>query len=126
MQSKTTPKDIEEYLAMQPESMRPLLEKLWQTILKAAPKAEEVISYQMPAFKYHGPLVYFALFKKHIGFFPTSTPIPAFKKELTNYKCSKGTIQFPLDQPIPWSLVSKIVKFKVKENKLKSVKRKKL
>ena len=117
MQSKSTlPKDIDEYIAAQPESLRPVLEKLRQTILKAAPKAEEVISYQMPAFKYHGVLVYFAVFKKHIGFFPTPSPIPVFKKELASYKCSKATIQFPLDQPIPWSLVTKIVKFKVKEN----------
>ncbi len=107
---------IDEYIGAQPEGIRPRLEKLRRTIKKAAPKAEETISYGMPAFRMNAVLVYFAAFKDHIGFFPTSSPIPVFKRELTGYKTSKGTIQFPLDRPIPFGLVTKIVKFRVKES----------
>jgi uncharacterized protein YdhG (YjbR/CyaY superfamily) len=107
---------IDDYISSCPEEVRPKLEKLRQTIRGAAPGAEESISYRMPAFTWHGPLVYFAAFKTHIGFFPTSSPIPVFKKELSPYKTSKGTIRFPLDRPIPFDLVKKIVRFKVKEN----------
>jgi len=85
-------------------------------IKKSAPQAEETISYQMPAFKLNGNLVYFAAFKDHIGFFPTSSGVAAFKKELSKYATSKGTIRFPLGKPIPFDLVRKIVKFRVKEN----------
>jgi len=83
---------------------------------EAAPEAVEVISYQMPAFKLNGILVYFAAFKNHIGFYPTSSGIEQFKKELSPYKWSKGAVQFPLDKPIPFALVKKIVIFRVKEN----------
>ena len=93
-----------------------MLEDLRQTIRKAAPKAEEVISYQMPAFKFHGMLVYFAGFKNHIGFYPTSSAIKAFNKELSAYAGAKGTVRFPLDKPIPVGLITKIVKHRVKEN----------
>jgi len=106
---------IDEYIRAQPKEVQPTLERLRQTIKKAAPEAEEAISYGMPTFKMRGPLAYFAAFKNHVGFFPTSTPIPVFKKDLAAYKTSKGTIQFPLDRPIPYGLVMKIVKFKVKE-----------
>jgi uncharacterized protein YdhG (YjbR/CyaY superfamily) len=109
-------RNIDEYIALQPLSIREELEKLRSTIRSAAPKAEEVISYQMPAFKFHGMLVYFATYKNHIGFYPTGSGIAAFKKELVNYKTSKGTVQFPVDKPLPLSLISKIVKFRVKEN----------
>jgi uncharacterized protein YdhG (YjbR/CyaY superfamily) len=117
-------KDIDAYIEVQPESVRGVLEKFRQTIRKAAPAAEEVISYQMPAFKYHGMLVYFAAWKNHIGFYPVSSGIKEFKKELSAYEVSKGTVKFPLDKPIPFGLISKMVKFRVQENlekvKLKS------
>lgn len=93
-----------------------MLEELRQAIKLAAPAAEEVISYQMPAFKYHGVLVYFAAYKHHIGVYPTSSGIAAFKKELSVYKGAKGSVQFPLDKPLPLALIKKIVKFRVKEN----------
>ena len=109
-------KDIDEYISMQPENVRRSLEKMRQAIRKAAPKAEEVISYQMPAFKYQGALVYFAAFKTHIGFYPMPSGIEAFKDELSVYKGAKGTVQFPHSSPIPLGLIGKIVKFRVKEN----------
>ena len=115
MKSKA-PKDINGYIAGFPEETQVILEKLRRTIRKAAPEAQEVISYQMPAFKYQGILVYFAAYKNHIGFYPTSTGIAAFKKELSAYQTSKGTVRFPIDKPLPLDLTSKIVKFRVKEN----------
>jgi uncharacterized protein YdhG (YjbR/CyaY superfamily) len=103
-----------------------ILQKLRATIKKTAPAAEETISYQMPAFKYHGMLVYFAGYQNHIGFYPTSSPMKVFKDRLTNYKTSKGAIQFPIDKAIPLTLVKDIVKFRLKENlekKLQNIKR---
>lgn len=107
---------IDEYIAAQPLAHREKLELLREAIRKAAPSAQEVISYRMPAFKQHGVLVYFALFKEHIGFFPTGSGVAAFQKELSAYKTSKGTIQFPLDEPLPLSLVAKITRFRAKED----------
>ena len=107
---------IDEYLAAQPPGIREKLKKLRQTITKAAPEAEEVISYQMPAYKFHGMLVYFAVFKNHISFFPTSSGVQFFKDRLTAFEISKGTIKFPLDKPLPLKLVAEIVKFRVQEN----------
>lgn len=107
---------IDDYIASCPEDVRPKLEKLRRAIRSAAPEAEETISYRMPAFRLNGPLVYFAAFKTHFGFFPTSSPIPVFKAALASYETSKGTIRFPLDRPIPFDLVKKIVGYKVKEN----------
>jgi uncharacterized protein YdhG (YjbR/CyaY superfamily) len=107
---------IDEYIETFPVEIQSILEKLRRTIRKAAPEAAEVISYQMPAFKQNGVLVYFAAHQNHIGFYPTSSGIAAFKKELSAYKGSKGAVQFPLDQPLPFDLVEKIVKFRVKEN----------
>lgn len=107
---------IDEYLAAQPPDIREKLKKLRQTITKAAPEAEEVISYQMPAYKFHGMLVYFAVFKNHISFFPTSSGVQFFKDRLTAFEISKGTIKFPLDKPIPLRLVAEIVKFRLQEN----------
>jgi uncharacterized protein YdhG (YjbR/CyaY superfamily) len=92
------------------------LEKIRAIIREAAPAAVEAISYQMPTFKLEGNLVHFAAFKKHIGLFPTPTGTEAFKKELTPYKAGKGSIQFPLDKPIPYDLIKEIVAFRVKEN----------
>ncbi len=87
-----------------------------QAIRADAPEAEEVISYQMPAFKQNGVLVWFAVFKDHIGFFPTALGVEEFKEELSGYVVSKGTVRFPLDKPIPLDLAKKIVTFRVKEN----------
>ena len=111
-------KNIDAYIAAQPENLRPLLVQMRQTIRKAAPKAEEVISYQMPAFKYYGMLVYFAAWKTHIGFYPAGR-LEAFEKELSGYERAKGTIRFPIDSPLPFGLISKIVKFRVKQNEVK-------
>jgi uncharacterized protein YdhG (YjbR/CyaY superfamily) len=112
-------KTIDEYIQTFPENIQAILEKMRQTIRKTAPESAETISYGMPAFKLHSILVYFAAAKNHIGFYPTASPIVAFKKELSSYKTSKGAIQFPLDRPIPYDLVEKIVKFRVKENSAK-------
>lgn len=110
-------KDIDSYLALVPAHLRPLLHKLRQTIRKAAPKAEELISYGMPAFRYHGMLVYFAGFKDHCSFFPgNASLINEMKDELKGFKTSKGTIRFSVDNPLPASLVTKMVKARVKQN----------
>ena len=87
-----------------------------ETIKKAAPNAEETINYQMPTFTLHGNLVHFAAFKNHVGFYPTPTGIENFKKELSLYEGAKGSVKFPLDKAIPYALIGKIVKFRVKEN----------
>ena len=113
---KTTFSNTDEYIALFPENIQSILQKLRTTIKKAAPGAEEVISYKMPAFRLNGMLVWFAVNKEHIGFYPTASPIKAFKKELSGYKTSKGAIQFPLNKSIPFSLVKDIVKFRMKEN----------
>jgi uncharacterized protein YdhG (YjbR/CyaY superfamily) len=112
-------KSVDEYFNTVPENVRPLLEKLRKTILKAAPGAEEVISYQMPALRLHGMLVFYAAWKEHIGFYPASAGMKNFEKELTPYKRSKGTIQFPLNEPLPLDLITRIVKYRVEENKAK-------
>jgi len=114
--NKTIAKDIDEYIASFPKDIQEILEKLRTTIRKAAPDAEEIINYQIPTFTLKGNLVHFATFKKHIGFYPTPTGIEAFKKELSAYEGAKGSIKFPLDKPIPFDLISKIVTFRVKEN----------
>lgn len=109
-------KDIDSYIVEQVPDVRERLEQIRQAIKTTAPKAEEVISYGMPAFKYHGMLVYFAAFKNHIGFYALPSGNEAFQKELSAYKQGKGSIQFPLDKPVPLALIKKIVKFRVKEN----------
>jgi uncharacterized protein YdhG (YjbR/CyaY superfamily) len=111
---------IDEYISAQPLEKRASLEKIRSIIQKAAPKATEVISYGMPAFKQDGILVYFAAFKNHYGFFPTASPIVIFKKELVPYKTSKGAIQFPTDKPIPIKLIQAIVKLRIIQNKEKT------
>jgi uncharacterized protein YdhG (YjbR/CyaY superfamily) len=113
---KTTFKDIDDYISIQTPEVQILLEQMRQTIKKAAPEAEEVISYSMPAFKYHGMLVYFAAYKNHIGFYATPTGHSEFKEELSTYKQGKGSVQFPLSQPLPLDLISRIVQFRGKEN----------
>jgi uncharacterized protein YdhG (YjbR/CyaY superfamily) len=109
-------KNIDAYIAGAPEDIRPVLEKIRETIRAAAPEAQETISYSMPAFKLNGVLVYFAAFKDHIGFFPTAEGVSHFKKELEPYDTSKGTVRFPLDKPVPYGLIQKIVKHRVQEN----------
>jgi uncharacterized protein YdhG (YjbR/CyaY superfamily) len=118
-------KDIDSYISQQPEMVQATLEQLRQTIKSNVPDAEELISYNMPAFKYHGMLVYFAAFKNHIGFYPIPSGIETFKKELSVYKSGKGSVHFPLDKPLPITLIKKIIKFRVKEN-LEKEKSKKL
>lgn len=109
-------KTVDAYIATFPQNIQEILQQLRCAIREAAPDAQETISYQMPAFKQNGVLVYFAAFKNHIGFFPTAAGIEAFKDRLGAYKRSKGTIQFPLDKPLPLDLVKEIVRFRVKQN----------
>ncbi|MFA4924752.1 MAG: DUF1801 domain-containing protein [Ignavibacteriaceae bacterium] len=117
---KTKFKTVDEYLSAFPKNVKDILAELRKTIKQAAPQAEELISYNMPAFKLNGILVYYAAYRKHIGFYPTSSGIEAFKKELSGYKWAKGSIQFPLDQPLPTELITNIVKFKVMRNSEKA------
>lgn len=111
-------KDIDEYIAGFPPEVQGHLQQIRATIQKTAPDAIECISYAMPAFKFKGkPLVYFAGYKGHIGFYATPTGHTAFEKDLSIYKQGKGSVQFPLDKPMPLDLISKIVSFRVEENK---------
>ena len=114
--SKSQFKTIDEYIAKFPKDVRDVLEEFRRVIRESAPEAEETISYGMPAFKQNGILVYFAAWKNHVGFYPTSSATEAFKKELAPFKHAKGSIQFPLDKPISFDLVRRIVKFRTKEN----------
>jgi uncharacterized protein YdhG (YjbR/CyaY superfamily) len=114
--AQTAPQTIDEYIAGFPRDVQDVLQKIRMTIHEAAPDATEKISYQMPTFYLRGNLVHFAAFKEHIGFYPVPTGIEKFKKELSVYKQGKGSVQFPLDQPMPYELITKIVKFRVKEN----------
>jgi uncharacterized protein YdhG (YjbR/CyaY superfamily) len=104
--------DVNEYIGRLPDDVRAILEKIRLTIRNAAPQAEEKISYGIPTFTLKGNLVHFAAFKAHIGFYPTSSGIKKFKRELSVYKGGKGSVQFPLDKPIPYALITKIVKFR--------------
>ena len=114
--TQTAPQTIDEYIAGFPADVQDVLQKIRKTIHEAAPEATEKISYQMPTFFLKGNLVHFAAFKEHIGFYPVPTGIEKFKKELSIYKQGKGSVQFPLDQPMPYELITKIVKFRVKES----------
>lgn len=109
-------KTVDEYFASLSEPVWSLMHAMRTTIKKAAPGAEECISYSMPAFKLHGMLVWYAAFKNHIGFYPKASGIAAFEKEISNYKWAKGSVQFPMDKPLPLALVTKIVKYRIKEN----------
>jgi len=115
--------DINSYIAAFSPNVQVLLGQIRSTIKNAAPEAQEVISYQMPAFKLHGVLVYFTAYKNHIGFYPTASGIEVFKDQLMTYKFSKGAIQFPLDKPIPFELITQIVKYRVLENVEKAEKK---
>lgn len=109
-------KDVNEFIAEFPEDIQLILEKIRATIQQAAPDAKEAIKYGMPTFVLNGNLVHFAAYKNHIGFYPAPTGIDAFIGELAQYRTGKGTIQFPVDKPIPYDLVTKVVKFRVEEN----------
>lgn len=121
--NKKIPKNFEDYTARFPKETRQLLKRMRLAVRKAAPKTKEKISYGMPAFTLDGNLVYFAAYKRHIGFYPGSSAIAAFKKELSGYKWAKGSVQFPLDQPLPLTLVSRIVEFRVKQSSGKKKKK---
>jgi len=109
---------VDEYIARSPKNVRGILQELRRVIGESAPAADETISYGIPTFDLDGRhLVHFAARRNHIGFYPTSSGIEAFKKELSSFKTSRGTVQFPLEKPIPFDLVRRIVEFRVKENK---------
>ena len=113
---KNSFRSIDEYIATFPQDIQALLEAVRATIKASAPRAEERISYQMPTFVLNGNLVHFAALKNHIGFYPTSSGIEAFKDELFIYEGTKGAVKFPISQPLPMELISKIVQFRVIEN----------
>jgi len=120
---KSVPRDVDEYLAGVPKEARVVLEKLRQTIKAAAPMASEVISYQMPMYKHHGMVIGFAAFKDHCSIFPGSAVMDAHKEELKRYSTSKGTIRFPVNKPLPAALVKKLVKMRIRENEVRTAKR---
>jgi uncharacterized protein YdhG (YjbR/CyaY superfamily) len=115
-----TPKDIDEYLASFPTDVQAILERIRQTIRRAAPKAQETISYRMPAFMQDGVVLYFAAFKNHIGLYPPVSGDARIEKAIAPYAGEKGNLRFPLDQPIPYDLIERIVKFRLKRNQAKS------
>ncbi len=114
--NKNKPKNVDDYVDRFPREVQQLLRKMRLTVKRAAPRATERISYGMPAFFLDRNLVYFAAHKSHIGFYPGATAIEAFKKEVSAYKWAKGSVQFPFDEPLPLTLVSRIVKFRVKQS----------
>jgi uncharacterized protein YdhG (YjbR/CyaY superfamily) len=114
--NRKTPKDIDDYIDRFQKEVQQLLSQMRRTIHKAAPKATETISYGMPAFALNGMLVWFAAHKGHIGFYPKASAMAAFKKELSGYKNSKGAVQFPFDEPLPLALITRMVKFRIREN----------
>lgn len=118
--NRTAAKTIDEYIAGFPADVQEILEKIRITIREAAPDSQETINYQIPTFTLKGNLVHFAAFKKHIGFYPAPSGIEQFKDELLVYERAKGSVQFPLDMPMPYDLISRIVKFRVKENLAKA------
>ena len=120
MTIRSTARTIDEYIAGFPTHVQVILEKIRETIRQAAPAAQETINYAIPTFTLHGNLVHFAAFDRHIGFYPTPTGIEHFKNELSAYQMAKGSVQFPLDVPIPYDLISEIVKFRVQENSHKA------
>ncbi len=117
-------KNIDDYIKSFPEDVQLLLVQVRETIKKMAPNATEDIKYGMPTFILNGNLVHFAAFKNHIGFYPVPTGIEAFKAELSMYKMGKGSVQFPIDEPMPLKLIEKIVAFRVSENEAKATKKK--
>lgn len=120
LKSKKQPKTVDTYIKTFPKDIQSILNKVRQTIRRAAPGAAETISYQMPTYKQNGKyLVYFAAWKNHIGFYATPSGNLAFKKELAPYKGAKGSVQFPIDEPMPYGLIKKMIGYRVKETKKK-------
>ena len=115
-ENNITPKSIDEYIVQFSTHIQEILQKLRKVIKEVVPDAQEKISYQMPTFVLHGNLVHFAAFKNHIGFYPTPSAIEAYKDELAKYKGGKGSVQFPIEEPMPYELISEIVKFRAFEN----------
>jgi uncharacterized protein YdhG (YjbR/CyaY superfamily) len=122
--NQTTAKDIDAYIARFPADVQAILQKIRQTIRETAPEAKEVISYQMPAFYLQGNLVYFAAWKNHIGFYPPVSGDEEIRQEAAVYAGEKGNLQFPLDQPIPYDLIRRIVQARVTENLAKAAAKK--
>ena len=122
--SSAAPTSIEDYIAAFPPDVQKILQTVRATIRKAAPDAEEAMKYGIPTFVLGGNLVHFGGFKTHIGFYPTPSGIEAFKKELSAYEGAKGSVQFPLDKPVPLPLIARIVKFRVEEVRQKATKKK--
>ncbi len=114
---------IDDYIAGFPPEIQAILAQIRATIRQAVPDAEEVISYQMPTFKLHGNLVHFAAFKRHIGLYPTPGAIEQFKDELARYAVAKGTVRFPLDEPIPYALIGEIARARARENREKAARK---
>jgi uncharacterized protein YdhG (YjbR/CyaY superfamily) len=121
---KNTFETIDEYINAFEGEVKSILQKIRNTVREVAPEATEFINYGIPTFKQSGNLVHFAAYKNHIGFYPSPSGMEEFKKEVALYKTGKGTMQFPLDKPIPYDLISEIVRFRVEENKFKKVKKK--
>ena len=121
----TQPRTISEYISLFPRDIREILEMVRRTVRRAAPDAEETISYRIPAFKSNGALVYFAAFKNHIGFYPPVRGDAALEKAVSKYAGEKGNLRFPLDEPIPYNLIARIVKLRVKQNAAKQPVRRK-
>ena len=119
------PKDIDSYISQFPADVQAILEKVRETISRAAPDAKETISYQMPAFKQHGILLYFAAWKKHIGLYPPISGDKALEKAVARYAGPKGNLQFPLDEPIPYDLIERIVRLRVKQDLAKAAAKRK-
>ena len=115
MEKGTKFKSVDEYFNSFPEDTRHILEQIRKTVQYAAPQATEVISYNMPAIKLNGVLVYYAAYQDHIGFYPTASGIESFKKDFSEYKWSKGAVQFPIGRPMPLDLIAKIVRFRLQE-----------
>jgi len=120
-----SPSNIDEYIASFPRDVQAVLNDIRNTIRKAAPDADEALKYRIPTFVLHENLVHFAAFKNHIGFYPTPSGVEAFKQELSRYEGAKGSVQFPIDKPMPLKLIDRIVKFRAKEARGKSAARKK-
>lgn len=116
---------IDAYIQSFPADIQQLLQEIRTTIKSVVPEAQEAINYRMPAFIYKGPLVYFAAYRNHIGFYPIPSGLEAFQAELSAYKCSKGAVQFPLSQPMPLDLIARITAFRAEENRQKELDRKK-
>ena len=123
--AKVIPSNVDEYISTFPAAINSRMQQLRKTINATAPKAEELISYNMPAYQYFGGLVSFAGYKNHIGFYPGAGAVVKFSKEFSSFKSAKGSVQFPHDKPVPYNLVSKIVKFRVKQNEEKYASKKK-